>query len=189
MPLPVSELEAEQLEKKVTESSVRVRKEVLIAIPQSIIFLRDAVLELWCLGWVEENTPELVGDATARRELRARRTETEREVSEQLTTLFGGSLASLKQKLVLRLTVRAAPGVAYGIIVENRHQLSQEEHSTNTFRQSVTLFIPKRQSFVMNSSIDDKSPRKQRLQDENLLQQCLSPKDRKNWALTAIHPK
>ena len=92
--LPVSELEAEQLEKKVTESSVRVRKEVLIAIPQSIIFLRDAVLELWCLGWVEENTPELAGDATARRELWARHTEAEQEVSEQLTTLFGGSLAS-----------------------------------------------------------------------------------------------
>ena len=92
--LPASEFEAGQLIAKATEASVVARGEVLIAIPQSIRFLRDAVLELWCLGWVEENTPELVGDATARRELWARRTETEREVSEQLTALFGGSLAS-----------------------------------------------------------------------------------------------
>ena len=92
--LPASDLEAEQLVKKATETSVADREEVLIAIPQSINSLRDAVLELWCLGWVEKNTPALVGDATARRELRARRTETEREVSEQLTALFGGNIAS-----------------------------------------------------------------------------------------------
>ena len=92
--LPASELEVEQLIEKATEASVRDREEVLIAIPQSIGSLHEAVLELWCLDWVEENTPELVGDATARRELRARRTEAEREVSEQLTALFGGNIAS-----------------------------------------------------------------------------------------------
>ena len=92
--LPANELETEQLEKKVTKSSAADREEVLIAIPQSIGFLRDAVLELWCLEWVEENTPELTGDATARRELWARRTEAKREVSEQLTALFGGTLVS-----------------------------------------------------------------------------------------------
>ena len=92
--LPASELEAEQLVKKATEASVAARKEVLIAIPQSIGFLRDAVLELWCLEWVDENTPALAGDATARRELRARRTEAEREVSEKLTSLFGGNIAA-----------------------------------------------------------------------------------------------
>ena len=92
--LPASELEVEQLIKKATEASVAAREDVLIAIPQSIGFLRDAMLELWCLGWVEENTPELRDDATARRELWARRTEAEREVSEQLTSLFGGNIAS-----------------------------------------------------------------------------------------------
>ena len=92
--LPASELDVEQLIEKATDASVTTRGEVLIAIPQSIGSLHEAVLELWCLGWVEENTPELAGDKTARRELRARRTETEREVSEQLTALFGGSLAS-----------------------------------------------------------------------------------------------
>ena len=92
--LPASELEVEQLIEKATEASVVNREEVLIAIPQSIGSLQRVVLELWCLGWVEENTPELAGDETARRELRARRTETEREVSAQLTALFGGILAS-----------------------------------------------------------------------------------------------
>ena len=92
--LPTSELEAEQFVKKATEASVADREEVLIAIPQSIGFLRDAVLELWCLGWIEENTPGLAGDGTARRELRSRRTEAEREISDQLTSLFGGNIAS-----------------------------------------------------------------------------------------------
>ena len=92
--LPASELEIEQLAKKATEASVAAREEVLIAIPQSIGFLRETVLELWCLGWVEDNTPQLAGDATARRELWARRTETEREVSAQLTALFGGNIAA-----------------------------------------------------------------------------------------------
>ena len=92
--LPTSELEVEQLVEKATEASVTDREDVLIAIPQSIDSLRDAVLEFWCLEWVEENTPELTGDATARRELWARRTEAEGEVSEQLTSLFGGDLAA-----------------------------------------------------------------------------------------------
>ena len=97
--LPASELEVEQLIKKATEASVAAREDVLIAIPQSIGFLRDAMLELWCLGWVEENTPELAGDATARRELWARRTEADREVSEQLTSLFSGNIASPQEKI------------------------------------------------------------------------------------------
>ncbi len=92
--LPASELEAEQLVKKATEASVADRAEVLIAIPQPIDFLHEAVVELWCLDWVEENTPELAGDATARRELRARRAAAEQEVSERLTALFGVNIAS-----------------------------------------------------------------------------------------------
>ena len=92
--LPASEFEAERLVEKATEALVADREEILVAIPQSIDSLRDAVLELWCLDWVEENTPELAGDATARRELWARRTEAEQEVSEQLTSLFGGNLAA-----------------------------------------------------------------------------------------------
>ena len=91
--LPASELEAKQLVEKATEALAADREDVLIAIPQSIDSLRDAVLELWCLQWVEENTPALAGDATARRELWARRGEAEQEVSEQLNSLFGGIAA------------------------------------------------------------------------------------------------
>ena len=108
--LPASELEVEQLIEKATEASVTNREEVLIAIPQSIGSLHEAVLELWCLGWVEENTPALVGDATARRELRARRTETEREVSEQLTALFGGNIAAPSVGVGLVLTRKGDTG-------------------------------------------------------------------------------
>ena len=97
--LPASKVEAEQLTEKAAETSVADREDVLIAIPQSIGFLRDAVLELWCLDWVEENIPELLGDETARRELWARRTEAEREVSEQLTSLFSGNIASPQEKI------------------------------------------------------------------------------------------
>ena len=92
--LPTSEDEAEKFIAKATEAPVAAREDVLIAVPQSIGVLRDAVRELWCLGWVEDNTPQLAGDATARRELWARRTEAKREVSAQLTTLFGGTIAS-----------------------------------------------------------------------------------------------
>ena len=55
--LPTSELEAEQFVEKATEVLVVDREDVLIAIPESIDSLRDAILELWCLGWVEENYP------------------------------------------------------------------------------------------------------------------------------------
>ena len=117
--LPASELEVEQLVKKATEVSVRDREDVLIAIPQSIGFLRDVVVELWCLGWVEENTPQLAGDATARRELRSRRTEVEREVSEQLTSLFSGNIASPQESIGPTPNGKGDTGGAYGIITDN----------------------------------------------------------------------
>lgn len=89
--LPASEFEAETLVQKATE--VEDRKEVLIAIPQSIGILQDAVAELARLRWVEKNTPELAGDDTARRELAARITEADRTVFDQLSSLFGATIA------------------------------------------------------------------------------------------------
>ena len=91
--LPASEFEAETLVKKTTEPSVADRKEVLIANPQSIDLLQDAVVELARLRWVEDHTPELDGDATARRELAARTAEAERTVFDQLSSLFGATIA------------------------------------------------------------------------------------------------
>ena len=88
--LPASEHEANQFVEKAASLDVAELKNVLIAIPYSIRFLRDAVTELACLRWVLENTPELEGDATARRELESRTIEAERGVDEQLTKIFAG---------------------------------------------------------------------------------------------------
>ena len=86
--LPAGEHEVNQFVKKASQKDTADRKEVLIAIPSSTRFLRDAVMELACLQWVWENTLELEGDPVARRELSARWIEAERDVSDQLTTHF-----------------------------------------------------------------------------------------------------
>lgn len=83
--LPEDELEVRQLMEKAAASEVAARKEVLIAIPRPIGFLRDAVHELARLQWVEEKTPELEGDETARRELLARQAKAVQDVD----TIFG----------------------------------------------------------------------------------------------------
>ena len=87
--LPANEYEVTQLVEKTRETNTAKRKEVLIAIPRSIGLLRDAVTELAYLHWVTENTPELEGDKVARLELSARLAETERKVSNRLSTIFG----------------------------------------------------------------------------------------------------
>ena len=87
--LPANEQEVAQLTKKARGIDPMKWKEVLIAIPRSVGSLRDAATELTYLNWVAENTPELEGDSVARRELSARLTEAEREVSDQLATIFG----------------------------------------------------------------------------------------------------
>ena len=88
--LPASEHEVNQLVEKAGEKAVAVCKDVLIAIPSSTRFLRDAVTELACLHWISENTPELEGDVVARRELSIRWLKAERDVADQLTKIFGG---------------------------------------------------------------------------------------------------
>ena len=87
--LPRDEYEVTQLIEKASGKDAASRPEVLIAIPHSTGFLRDAVTELACLRWISENTPELDGDAIARRELSIRWIEAERDVSNQLTAIFG----------------------------------------------------------------------------------------------------
>lgn len=89
--LPANEHEVTQLVEKARSMDAAARPLVLIAIPRSIGFLRDAVSELAYLHWVAENTPELEGDAVARRELSARRVEAERKVADRLTVIFGGN--------------------------------------------------------------------------------------------------
>ena len=87
--LPASEEDVAKLVEKANDRNTENREEVLIAIPRTIGFLRDAVTQLAYLHWIDENTPELDGDAVARRELSIRIIEAEREISNRLVEIFG----------------------------------------------------------------------------------------------------
>ena len=87
--LPEDELEVKRLLEKASAAGTANRKNVVIAIPRSIGFLREAVLELARLRWVEEKTPGLDGDETARRELTARLAEAAQDVASRLDAIFG----------------------------------------------------------------------------------------------------
>ena len=87
--LPASEEEVTKLVERVNDRDTENREEVLIAIPRTISFLQDAVTQLAYLHWIAENTPELEGDAVARRELSVRMIEAERGVTDRLTEIFG----------------------------------------------------------------------------------------------------
>ena len=87
--LPASEEEVTKLVEKANDRDTANREEVLIAIPRTIGFLRDAVTQLAYLHWIAENTPELDGDAVARRELSVRMIEAERSVTGRLVEIFG----------------------------------------------------------------------------------------------------
>ena len=87
--LPASEEDVTKFIEKASDRNTADREAVLIAIPRSIGFLRDSVTQLAYLHWIAENTPELAGDAVAKRELSARMVEAEHEVSNRLTEIFG----------------------------------------------------------------------------------------------------
>ncbi|HXE74007.1 MAG TPA: hypothetical protein VNN18_00005 [Candidatus Xenobia bacterium] len=86
--LPASRADYDQLLELAKGSLVRERADIIVAIPREIDALRNAVQELECLRWVENNTPELKGDAVARRELRARLALADERVSRDIQSLF-----------------------------------------------------------------------------------------------------
>lgn len=88
--LPANEHEITQLIEKASNIDIEDRRKVLIAIPHSIGFLDDAASHLVSLHWIADNTPELEGDAVARRELSMQRKQAEQYMSYQLTTIFSG---------------------------------------------------------------------------------------------------
>ena len=88
--LPAGEDEVNQFIEKVNGKDATEHQSVLIGIPHSTRFLRDAVTELACLHWISENTLGLEGDAVARRELSIRWVAAERDVADQLTKIFWG---------------------------------------------------------------------------------------------------
>lgn len=86
--LPNSPCELQDLKVLAESSAVRERSDVVVAIPRDVEPLREAVRELELLHWVESNTPELSGDAVARREIRARIAFAEECVRRQIRSLF-----------------------------------------------------------------------------------------------------
>ncbi len=88
--LPATQEQVDQFIEKACGMDSVAHAAVLVAIPRSIESLQEVVFELACLHWVAENTPELEGDAVARRELLLRQMEAERAVSGQLTEIFKG---------------------------------------------------------------------------------------------------
>ena len=86
--LPANEHEAEQLRTKAAEAEVANREEVLIAIPDSIGFLQEAIIEVAKLRWIQQNAPELQSDSAARRELSVRLLEAETDITKQLKAIF-----------------------------------------------------------------------------------------------------
>ncbi|MDE0315579.1 MAG: hypothetical protein OXM61_11795, partial [Candidatus Poribacteria bacterium] len=83
--LPTNEHEAEQLHKKAKKVT---QEAVLIAIPNSIGSLQQAVSEIARLHWIQQKTSELRNDRVARRELSARITEAETDIKGQLKAIF-----------------------------------------------------------------------------------------------------
>lgn len=73
---------------KASDSSLKSRPQVVIAIPQEIDGLREAVFETACLRWVRDKTPELEGDRTARNELQARLAKADAAVESLLLAFF-----------------------------------------------------------------------------------------------------
>ena len=61
---------------------------VLAALPQDVSDLRELCHDLLCLRWVNDHTPELDADPTARRELRARMAIAEQQLRNHLEWVF-----------------------------------------------------------------------------------------------------
>ena len=92
--LPNGTAEYNELTRLASNSEARDRVDVLIAIPKSIDALSVAFRELELLKWVEQNTPALLGDAVARRELRSRLQVSENAVDSEINQLFSPAASS-----------------------------------------------------------------------------------------------
>ncbi len=80
-----NEAERNKLTIKIQETDTP--SSILIAVPQNLANLREAVFNVSCWRWVERNTPELESDRAARTELTARIFEAEHSVKRWLNKL------------------------------------------------------------------------------------------------------
>ena len=150
--LPASEEEVTKLVEKINDRDTANREEVLIAIPRSIGFLRDAVTQLAYLHWISENTPELEGDAVAKRELSVRMIEAERGVTDRLVEIFGEN---------------SEGSCTWYHKGQSAQILTLQNRETHTCQKSVTWYTTKHLLFGMNSSIAGKFPVLQQMHEEN----------------------
>lgn len=86
--LPLNSSEQQALIELATNNVLQEKPEVLVAIPQQVNALHDAIRDLEALRYVQAHTRELEADAVARRELRARISVAESRVSSEVQRLF-----------------------------------------------------------------------------------------------------
>jgi hypothetical protein len=86
--LPLTSSERESLVDLASSTLLQERPGVLVAIPQEVNALKDAVRDLETLRYVQAHTRELEADAVARRELRSRISAAESRVSAEVQRLF-----------------------------------------------------------------------------------------------------
>ncbi|MEX2381625.1 MAG: hypothetical protein WD490_04525 [Opitutales bacterium] len=86
--VPASSEERRSMLELLTSPKAAKQPGLIAVLPADVLDLRDACIELGCLRWVTEHTPELAGDATARRELRARIASAEQQVGRELERCF-----------------------------------------------------------------------------------------------------
>lgn len=84
--LPQDTADREKMRELISQGSSE--RPILAAVPQDVFDLREHCHELVCLRWVNEHTPELESDKTARRELHARIAIAEQKLRSHLEWLF-----------------------------------------------------------------------------------------------------
>lgn len=89
--IPTSADETKEFERVLTEGPIVSKAGVIAALPQGLSELNEACVELACLNWIRDNTPELASDITARRELRARIAAAEELVAGHVALAFAGN--------------------------------------------------------------------------------------------------
>lgn len=95
----LNDYEIKVITKKTEDPELSKLPQVLIGVPHQTKGLREAVLEVACLRWVKENTPELEADRTARRELDARLVQTEELVEKLLQSFMDSNMKGMSASM------------------------------------------------------------------------------------------
>ncbi|HEV2293566.1 MAG TPA: hypothetical protein VGR35_06900 [Tepidisphaeraceae bacterium] len=86
--LPANAEERAVVDNTVKTEAIAKQPRVIIAVPAEIRSIDLCMREVSCMEWVRDNTPELAGDLTARRELRARVADLQRQLDVLATNML-----------------------------------------------------------------------------------------------------